>query len=75
MDLHTQGRDGAVMRPSESTAAAAVGGTHAGIARLDPVSAAQRIDFLDALRGFALIGLVLVHTQFFNGPSGMPCRS
>src|SRR3546814_19542640 len=31
-----------------------------------PVSAAQSIDFLDALRGFALIGILLMNIAWFN---------
>ena len=33
-----------------------------------PVATAERIDFLDALRGFALIGILLMNIEWFNRP-------
>src|SRR3546814_1459004 len=43
-------------------------GTDSGNTLPGPVSAAQRIDFLDALRGFALIGILLMNIDWFNRP-------
>src|SRR3546814_9446096 len=43
-------------------------GTDSGNTLPGPVSAAQRIDFLDALRGFALIGILLMNIEWFNRP-------
>lgn len=37
-------------------------------AQLRPISAAQRIDALDMLRGFALIGILLMNIEWFGRP-------
>jgi uncharacterized protein len=36
--------------------------------RMAPVAAGQRIDTLDVLRGFALLGILLVNFEFFSRP-------
>src|SRR3546814_15817095 len=41
-------------------------GTDSGNTLPGPVSAAQRIHFLDALRGFALSGILLMNIEWFN---------
>ncbi len=35
--------------------------------RLSPTAAADRIDLLDALRGFALLGIMFVNMTWFTG--------
>lgn len=37
-------------------------------ARLTPIAAGERIDVVDVLRGFAILGILLVNMQFFTGP-------
>ena len=36
--------------------------------RMEPVAAGQRIDTLDILRGFALLGILLVNFEYFSKP-------
>jgi uncharacterized protein len=37
-------------------------------ARMEPVATGERIDALDVLRGFALLGILLVNFEFFSRP-------
>lgn len=41
---------------------------HAGASRLGPVEAGERLLVLDALRGFALLGIALMNVEFFTRP-------
>jgi uncharacterized protein len=42
--------------------------TPAAVPDLAPIAAAKRIDAMDILRGFALIGILLMNVEWFNRP-------
>ncbi|MEZ5465309.1 MAG: DUF418 domain-containing protein [Lysobacteraceae bacterium] len=56
------------MTTIEPTAAPATTGDSTVDTPLRPVAGAQRIDAMDVLRGFALIGILMMNIEWFNRP-------
>ena len=48
--------------------AATTGGRHPCSAAMAPIQQSNRIDAMDILRGFALIGILLMNIEWFNRP-------
>ena len=56
------------MTSTEPTAAPAIAGESTVDTPLKPVAGTQRIDAMDILRGFALIGILMMNIEWFNRP-------
>ena len=62
--------DTATTEPEPAAAAAPAPAAAAAAAEFAPVTASQRIEALDVVRGFALLGIFLMNIEFFNRTIG-----